>query len=362
MTPIISFICAAMLPVSCLKWKEKQKESKIMSAKGKSNTILWIAVAVIATIVIAGSINSLPKITLSSFNIGDTDDVTPTAVPTTSPYGDTDGTDPVTRKLQLSVNDFFAGTKLTSKTVYVYLGKTLKDTLTTDGTTGLAITSKPWASGTNLNLYYVDGNSKYWDPLEVPEMGYTDAMSSTYNEVSMEPFTIGTYSSDSLTQGGSALADTNDYNKTLSGNTPTFVYSLSNTGADNTGLIESYDPINEIDLGAWVIVKLTGTDATKVVLRSGFTHSYTVGTDVYGWIHVNPNLLSKWTEGSAYKAGYEGIQSVSWSIDTTGYSADTADMQVYFEMYANPTYAQTHGGSFGPAAVELAEQTINIII
>lgn len=324
----------------------------------KNNTILWVAVAIIATLVIAGSV-SLPKITLPDFNIGgDSDDVTPTSAPTGSTTGDAS----VTRKLQLAVNDFYSGSKLTSKTVYVYLGKSLKDTLTTDGTTGLAITSKPYESGTNLNLYYVDGDSKYWLPLKVPEMGYTDAMSSTYNDVSMEPFTIGTYTSDALTQGGSAINDAGNYNKTLSGNTPIFIYTLTNTGSDNTGLIESYDPINEIDLGAWVIVKLTGTDATKIVLRSGFQHTYTVGTDVYGWIHVSPSMLSKWTEGSAYKAGYEGTQSISWSIDTTGYSADTADMQVYFVMYANPTYAQTHGGSFGPAAVELAEQTVNVII
>lgn len=266
----------------------------------------------------------------------------------------------VNKKVQFSVADYYAGTVANAKTLYVYDGDTLAllDTLTT-ASTGLIATTANYPSGKQLYVKFVDGNSIVWYDVTVPKMNANDAEANTYNDVALKKFTIGTYTSDSLKFAATAVSDADKYNYTLSGTTPVFVYQLTNTGSDNTGLMESYDPIYNQALQVWVEIKVSGTGWETVVL-SGVDRIETIGSAYYGYVHLSPTALTKWKIGNDYVAGYRGTDDLSFSLDLSGYSSNTVTVQITAYAYADPNYAVSHGGNLGTSKVEIAEQTFTL--
>jgi hypothetical protein len=259
----------------------------------------------------------------------------------------------VTRKIQFSFTDKYSGSALTSKTFYVYsTAGALLETLTTDSD-GLKATARTYSSGDVLHVKYVNGNSKEWFNVVVPTMSANDAFSQSYNPIALTPFTVPATCTGALTASGEA--HTTEYNFTANSTTPAFNWEVVNTGADNTGIQESYDYLLGQSWDVYVIVTISGTNYETVIMN-GFDSTFTLGTTQYGIKHLNPDQLTKWKVGTSYQTGYQGDQVVSWGLDGTGYTGSSAHMYINTYAYCDPSYALTHGGQLGSNKLSLVSQ------
>lgn len=267
----------------------------------------------------------------------------------------------VNRKIDFSLIDQYGGSSLNSKTLKLYdsNGKTLLETLTTDGSDGTALTTNPYASGKTLYVYYESTNDKQWFTVIVPEMYEADIDASANNNYRLDAFTIGTYTTDELEYDGSTdLADASTYNMTDSGETPTFTYTLQNSGSDNTGLKSSYDPLYEMDFDVVFYISFSGTGYEKVLPYS-FPYDYTLGTTHYVAQTIDPYKLTRHKEGFTFKSA--GNEKVTWWCDLSALSgSDSVTMQIYVKAYSDASWHQTHGGNYGYEVYEIAEHTVTL--
>lgn len=267
----------------------------------------------------------------------------------------------VTKQLKFSFVDKYAGSAASGTAAYLYDsdGKTQLEGGGSVISTGVWTTTNSYRSGQVLWVKYVSGNSIYWQKITVPRMSQADAESLSVNPIRIDVFSICTLT-DALRDGfGNNYNDGASWNITAGGvpgqTTGTLTYSWY-VSADNTGYIESYDPIYGINLKPVLYVTLSGTNYEKVIL-SGFDGAFEKGTTMYYYKVLDPTTLTKWKVGNNYV--YVGSGSFTFSIDLTGYSGDNAVLQIYLYVYSDPAYFQTYA-SFGPYAVQLAEQTLNL--
>lgn len=269
----------------------------------------------------------------------------------------------VNKKLQFTWTDAWSGSVANAKTFYLYDANfALKETLTT-AATGIVASSQNYPSGTVLYVKFIDGNDKVWYSFTVPKMNPSDAEASTYNDVAFNDFEVGTYTTDRLIMEGLSVGDGEQINATGNATTtPSFTYTLSNTGSDNTGILESYDPIYGENWQVWVTGTITGDNYSLAVVQ-GTDYLWTSGSTQYFADKVSANELSKWVIGSDTVPGYSGTTSCTFNLDLTAFvsAADTATMQITVYAYADPIYAQAHGNNFGQAKYQIAEQTVTIV-
>ncbi len=268
----------------------------------------------------------------------------------------------VNKKIQFTWTAEWSGTVANAKTFYVYDDTlALRETLTT-AATGIVASAQNYPSGTVLYVKYDDTNNQIWYSITVPYMSEAEAQAQTYNDIALKYYAIGTYTVDDLKAGGITYADASTYNCTSNGTAPIFTYSLVNTGADNTGLLESYDPIYGQNWDVWVTGTITGDNASLVTLN-GVDYSWKVGNDWYFADKVSASALSKWKVGLSYVPGYEGSDSCTFGLDLSPFTtaADTATLQITVYASADPVYAMAHAGNFGVNKVTLAEQTVYIV-
>lgn len=269
-------------------------------------------------------------------------------------FGGGDNLVKVNKKLTLSLTDVYAGSKLASKTLYLYVGTTLKETLTT-GSDGTVNTAFPYESDTSISVYYEDSNTKQWFHQTVPRMNPADAESVTYNSIGLEAFTVCT-GTDALRVGATSISDAGNYNFTASGVTPQFTYDFFVT-SDNTGFISSQDPIYSMGYYAVVYMKLSGTNY-ETVLVYDFDSDYVLGTTHWCAKRISDDSITKYKVGTTYI--HDGEMHFQYSLDGTGYSGTGTTMQLYLKIYSDPAYHESHGGSYGPEVVELSEHTVTL--
>lgn len=314
----------------------------------KQNTMIWL-LAIVMVVVLLGSQSGGVKFDIGEFDIGNF-------------FGGGGGTGlvDVYRHIDLSLSDKYAGSALATKTLVIYdANRVQKESLTT-GADGTIESAHDYGSGEVLYIYYESSNDKVWFQVTVPQMTETDAHAGNIATIPLQAFSIGTYTTDQFIHAGAPIADAGNYNFTTSGETPTFTYILTNTGNDQTGLMTSYDPIYGHNFDIVMYVTFSGTDYEKVLVY-GFENDYTLGTTHYVARRCNADALTKWKVGNEYRSGYEGTQTISFSLDGTGYTASGATtMQIYVYAYSDAGWSSQKGGNFGVEAVQLAEHTITL--
>jgi len=274
----------------------------------------------------------------------------------------TSDTVPVNKQLDFYLHNQYSGSALGSKTLKVWyppIGQFRESSLSTasDGTVN---TGYSYESGTQLYVYYESSNDKQWFDFVVPEMNEKDAEASTYNVVGLPSFAIGTYSTDSLAlTNGTTYADASVYNLTGSSTTPSWKYSLANTGSDNTGIMSSYDPSYGMRFDVVVYMTFSGTGYESVLIYGDFDYDFTLGSTHYVAKVLNPYDLTKHKVGWKYES--DGATDVSYWMDLSGItSGDSVTWQTYLYGYSDPAWCMNHGGDFGYEKVELAEHTVTI--
>lgn len=312
----------------------------------QSNSLIWLVALVAVFLLIGGGLSS--RIDFSNIDIVDA----------LSGGGAQSNLVDVDKVVDFSLKDEYGGSALTSKTLLVYDGTGLQQlhSLTTGGD-GTIATPDTYKSGEVLYVYYESSNDKMWWKVTVPQMTPADAQSATVNTIKLNAFAIGTYTSDSLYYLATSISDADTYDAVTS-ETPTFTYSLSNTGSDNTGIKSSYDPLYQMPYNVVMYVTFSGT-SYETILVYGFTSDYTLGSTHYVARNLDPYALTKHKIANRYLS--EGTQSVTFSLDLTGYVVNGTTMQINVYAYSDPAYSMSHGGAYGTEAVIIAEQTVTII-
>ena len=311
------------------------------STKAKTNYgVIFIAMIAIAAVAVIADPSLLSNFKLP-FSIG----------------GTSSGVS-VNREVQFTLSDKFSGSALTSKTLVVYNSLFEQVESLTTASNGAINTAHPYASGTQLYVKYVSSNTKEWFNVVVPTMPASEQQVSQYNPVSLDAFTIGT-GAISLRAGGVAV--TSNYTDGTLGttDTPTFTMDLFNTGADNTGMMESTNPVLNQAWDLYTVVTISGSGYENIVY-SGFDQQFTLGTTYYGANHQSADGFTKWKTANTYETGFAGDQTTSWSLDLSGASGNSATMNIYVYAYCDPTYAQTHGGNFGNDKYQIATLSVDL--
>lgn len=268
------------------------------------------------------------------------------------------------------INEFTksAGASFTC-TLYGEDGITVKEPSGTSGADGNWTTNGNYPSGTKLILYCVSGENDIRHKVTVPKMSASDVDAVATNSISVSTFTVPTADivvSALPSSTGTALADGGDWNKTVSGNTDTITFNW-NLPTNDEGFISSYDEINKMNWNAVLYAKLYNTNYELVTL-DGFDGQYTKGTATWYYKTLADWQLQKDALGSGYaydEAGHQlnGASSFAFNIDATGYSGDSADIELYIYVKSDPAYHNLKG-SFGPdsyAVITSSPFTIDLV-
>ena len=257
----------------------------------------------------------------------------------------------VTKKLELHIMDKYEGSQLTSDTLTIYDTQLrVLESPTYDSTDKRYESSLSYKSGTILYIKRVGGSGEIqWFNVVVPKMTPSDAQASEYNSITLE-----TYDWSSLTVAvrdnlGYSYTDGGSWNKSSTQHPGASIATCTVTwyqSTDNDGFLASYDPVNQVNLEAWLVVKVSGTGYENVVV-SGFPYSVEKGSAIYYAYKIPPETLTRWKVGNTYKL--EGSGSFSFTIDLTGYTGDSADLDIYIYTLADWNYFVAKG-SMGPDA------------
>jgi hypothetical protein len=274
----------------------------------------------------------------------------------------------VSKPLKLVVLDFHGGAAATGTTnsidVYAADGKTAMES-DLDLSAGAVTTGNSYMSGTELWIaYYYDTtiDEHMWWNIVVPEMTSGDADSLTTNQITLKAFSEPAATDLMVSGAGTTYADAEDLNTTGSSlDTGTFTYTWFITN-DNTGFLESHDPVYGVDNKAIVWATVSGTGYEQVTL-TGWDGAFSIGTTKYYYHTLAPNEISKWKVGNDYEPGYSGTGSFTFSYSATGYSNSTTaytTLQLYIEVYSDVPYMKEQV-DYGPYNFALAETTVEIM-
>jgi len=263
----------------------------------------------------------------------------------------------VNRKITFSTPDIYGGSQVSTGSCYLYDDRgVLLETLTLSSS---KTTSDPYRSGTQLYAQIINTNAKRTYSFTVPQMSPADVDSQTNNDVKLEFFAIGTYTTKGTDQGGTQISDNGNYNHTASGDAATLSVGFW-VSSDNTGIIDSgsvKDPVDDINWWCVLYLKVFGTNYEYIDV-TGFDYSWSRGTANWYATVLEDTELTKWKIGQTYE--YDGATSFTHSADFTSYTGGAADLQYYLEFYSEPQYMIDHGNA-GPDHYQAAELTINAI-
>lgn len=264
----------------------------------------------------------------------------------------------VKRHIDWQIIDDYAGGGV--GTAYIYVYDTELHKFEGDGSAyktasdGTLESGMDYQSGQHLKVYVVKSNAKAWYDIVVPKMQSQDAEALTTNPVPLRFFTeIGSTTAPTFTlmAGGSAISDGGSYNATASGDQKTFTFTIT-CEDDNTGYMNSYDPLNDINWYCAVYIKQFQAGYETVSL-TGFDDVWEKGDALYYAKVCTPNGESGITR---YKVGNNYIWTGQWSFsftgDFTGCGVDTVDWDINIYIYTDPAYYEAKA-SFGPDSVQL---------
>jgi len=314
----------------------------------KLSHLLLIAILVFGFLIYTGALQI-------QFREAPTEGETPTA-----------GLVTVNKPLDFFVYDKYAGGAVASATVAIYdaSGQLLESL--TSGSDGTVQSGASYTSGEKL--YIKVSKSSYvtaWIPYTVPKLSPADAESLSVISVKVPIVDQDNWVIQVRDSLGNTYSDNGNWNKTAGGSsTPgtsvaTMLIDVFQQN-DNSGWVDSYDPINKQDWKLVLEVKISGTGYENVIVTSG-TYDYYVqkGSAMYYLFVLDPYQATRHVSGNTVLS--EGTVTKSIRLDLSSYSGDTADIAINVYMYADPAKF-VNMGTYGPDRTSVAtEFNLNIV-
>lgn len=262
----------------------------------------------------------------------------------------------VNKPIKFALVDPLAGSAIGGASIAIYdEDKVLLESLTTDSTSGTVTTAMPYPSDSVINVKISkSGYVTRWCEIVVPKMNPVDAESLTSNFVSLQTVNLGTFTIKATDQLGNLYESGNTLNFTsLGASSVTLNFMITNT-EDNSGYIESYDCLNDINLQAVLLGSTAGSDVT--VMGAGST--VVRGTTTYWVSTINDGDMVKQVIGNDYVQS--GIATKSITIGKGALnSGETQDITFALYVYFDPAYFAQNGIG-GPDALLLTSFTITL--
>lgn len=236
-----------------------------------------------------------------------------------------------------TVNDLWAGQTMTGVTIEIYKYAT-KELLERGTVTNTYTTTNPLKSGDRYWVKLVKDNAfKFYD-VTIP---YESSPAASNHYVTLDFYTLGSYPVKLFDSSGNLIED--DGNYTLGSNLyPTFTLMFG-PPSDDTGVMETYDPIKGLQRQVLFVVHVYGTDSNKLIVSNIPLLIALSATDRYfGYVVDTSKLVRDLKPDGTYAS--EGILSLTLSFDASGLSVgDEVSIEIYLFAFTNVDHFKSYG-------------------
>jgi hypothetical protein len=286
--------------------------------------IVLIAIALVAVIGIIYYISTLPK---QQQIVQYPPQPTPTQYKLTLPT-------------VFTVNDIWKGQTMTGVKIEIYKYAT-KELLESGTVTNTYTTTNPLTSG---DRYWVklskEGAFKFYD-ITIP---YESSPSASNHYITLDFYTIGSYPIKMFDPTGNSISVSGgSYNVTEQNNKyPSFTLMIG-PPADDTGVMNTYDPIKTLDRQVLFFIHVSG-DKSNYLIVSNIPVLYSASsTDRNFGYTLNPAELVRDKKPDGTYAS-EGIKSLTLTFDASGLPKGTSvRIDIYVYAFTNENYFKTYG-------------------
>jgi len=239
-----------------------------------------------------------------------------------------------------TVNDIWAGRTMDAVTITIYK-YTTKETLESGVvTSGTYTTVNKLTSGDRYWVKLSKNNAfKYYDVV-IP-MEASPAASNHY--ITLDFYTVGTWPVKLFAPDGTPLTSGEAFNVTAKNNKyPSFTLMLG-PPLDDTGVMDTYDPIKAIQRQTVFYIHVTGPASNKLIVQN-LPILYTVSaTDRYfGYAIDSSKLIRDRKPDGTYAS--EGIMSITLSFDASGLSpGESVSIECFVYAFTNADYFKNYG-------------------
>ena len=222
--------------------------------------------------------------------------------------------------------------------------------------------------GEIFSILYTSSNGAYeWVPnISVPSSSSVQSSSQVYT-INLKTFTLGTYSIAMSDQANDVFSSGECFNMTAGtghqcgggtpaaskpGTSPSNLYSTVANSVTNTGYISSFDPVDNLQLNALLVISSPGAASF-----SGCGSTFTRSSTFYCVITLPDSQLVCQTIGQTLTCG-SSRSSITIQPGTLVHGTpETETLTVYVNANANNFLTV---GSWGPAAQSVASATVKI--
>jgi hypothetical protein len=245
-----------------------------------------------------------------------------------------------------TVNDLWKGSTMSGVSIYIYKYSN-KELLESGTVTNTYTSTNPLTSGDRYWVKLVANSAfKYYD-ITIP---YESSPSASNHYVTLDFYTLDTtYPIKVFEPDGSSLTEGSTYDVSSAGNSyPSFTVMLGPPD-DDTGIMNTYDPIKTLDRQVLIVINIanantTYTSSNKLIV-SNIPTLYSVSTtDRNFGFQIDPSKLVRDKKADGTYAS-EGIYSFTLSFDASGLSGNTegASVTIYLYAFTNAEYFKAYG-------------------
>jgi hypothetical protein len=239
-----------------------------------------------------------------------------------------------------TVNDIWKGQTMTGVTIEIYKYAT-KELLESGTVTNTYTTTNPLTSGDRYWVKLSKGGAfKFYD-VTIP---YESSPSASNHYITLDFYTIGSYPIKLFDPEGNAISSGSHYNVTAQNNKyPSFTLMIG-PPADDTGVMNTYDPIKTLDRQVLFFIHVSG-DKSNYLIVSNIPVLYSASsTDRNFGYALNPAELVRDKKPDGTYAS-EGIKSLTLTFDASGLpkGTSTVHIEVFVYAFTNENYFKTYG-------------------
>jgi hypothetical protein len=237
------------------------------------------------------------------------------------------------------VNDLWAGQTMTGVSINIYKYST-KELLESGTVTNTYTTTNPLTSGDRYWVKLSKNNAfKYYD-ITVP---FESSPSASNHYVTLDFYTLGSYQVKLFDPAGNSISNTGSYNVTANSNKyPSFTLMIG-PPADDTGVMNTYDPQKTLDRQVLFFIHVRGTSSNYLIVNNiPILYSASSIDRNFGY-QINPAELVRDKKPDGTYAS-EGIKSLTLTFDASGLPVGSSvTIEVYVYAFTNENYFKTYG-------------------
>jgi hypothetical protein len=273
--------------------------------------------------------------------------------------------------VKFTISDKWAGGSPGATSITVYKADTLEqfDSGTADSSTGVWTSNKAMKTGEQYWVKLSLSNALIYYKVTIP---YATSTGQVYHYISLDFYTLGAYAITAQLSNGTVLSDgaTLNLTKHFGGSTfttVTFTIMIRNTETADSGLMDFFDPIKNMQRETIFYFKVSGNQYEQLIVKNVPMIYQSANARYYG-MKIDPwKLVLDKDPLGAYNTHngeeLDGIYTFNVQFDVSGITAgaDGPEIEFYLYTFDNFDYFKTYGTDLSDA-LELQATDYNIEI